>query len=273
MSLMTMIFTVAPVIAPSIGALLVSQWGWRAPFILIVFAGISITFSIRANISETHTPNAQGHPVRQLQNSTREFFSHRQSIWGLLLLILPPAGFMSVISISAALAVEIYGYSLQLYGLLFALAGISILAGSVVNRFLVLRFDQLRLIGVGVGLMAVSSMQLLLIAWLDVAPFWWLWGCVCLFMFTIAILMANSMVLALDPLPKVAGVASSIIGTLQNLVGAAGALGAAAIYNGSIRNSVIIMAAVGITVTLIFLLKPLIAPGPFMHNPDEPVRD
>jgi len=107
MSLMTMIFTAAPVIAPSIGALLVSQWGWRAPFILIVAAGIGMIFSIRANIGETHTPNAQGHPVRQLLNSCREFFSHRQSIWGLLLLILPPAGFMSVISISAALAVEI----------------------------------------------------------------------------------------------------------------------------------------------------------------------
>jgi DHA1 family bicyclomycin/chloramphenicol resistance-like MFS transporter len=190
----------------------------------------------------------------------------------LLLIILPPAGFMSVISISSALAVEIYGYSLQLYGLLFALAGISILAGSTINRFLVLRFDQLTLIGIGVALMAISSAQLLLIAWLDTAPFWWLWGCVCLFMFSIAITMANSMVLALDPLPKVAGVASSIIGTLQNLIGAAGALGAAFIYDGSVRNSVIIMAGVGATVTLLFLLKPLIAPGPFMQHTDEPTR-
>jgi DHA1 family bicyclomycin/chloramphenicol resistance-like MFS transporter len=31
MSLMTMIFTAAPVIAPSVGALLVSIWDWRAP--------------------------------------------------------------------------------------------------------------------------------------------------------------------------------------------------------------------------------------------------
>ena len=39
MSLMTMIFTAAPVIAPSIGALLVARWGWRAPFILIAVVG------------------------------------------------------------------------------------------------------------------------------------------------------------------------------------------------------------------------------------------
>ena len=40
MSLMTMIFTVAPVVAPTIGALLVAQWGWRAPFLIIVALGV-----------------------------------------------------------------------------------------------------------------------------------------------------------------------------------------------------------------------------------------
>ena len=109
MSLMTMIFTAAPVIAPSFGALLVSAWGWRAPFIGIAICGAAILFGIRANIQETHVPNVNEHPVRQLLSSFREFFSHRQSIFGLLLIILPPAGFMSVIAVSAALTVEIYG--------------------------------------------------------------------------------------------------------------------------------------------------------------------
>ncbi|MGI9249192.1 MAG: hypothetical protein ACR2QI_09265, partial [Woeseiaceae bacterium] len=118
-----------------------------------------------------------------------------------------------------------------------------------------------------------SSGQLAIIAWLDYAPFWWVWLCVCLFMFTIAILMSNTMVIALDPLPKIAGVASSIIGTLQNLVGAAGALFAALIYDGSVRNSIIIMAAVGLLTTVVFLVRPLIAPGPLMHHPDELARD
>ncbi len=273
MSLMTMIFTAAPVIAPSIGALLVAELGWRSPFILIVLAGAGIMLAIRANISETHTPNVDGHPVRQLVNSTREFFSHRQSIWALLLQILPPAGFMSVISVSAALGVEIYSFSLQLYGLIFATAGVSILVGSFVNRLLVARFGQLTLIALGVALISIASAQLAAIAWLDAAPFWWLWSCVCLFMFTVAILMANAMVLALDPLPKIAGVASSIIGTLSNVVGAAGAIAGAVIYDGSVRNAVIIMAAVGLLTGVIFALRPVIAPGPIVHHPDELARD
>jgi DHA1 family bicyclomycin/chloramphenicol resistance-like MFS transporter len=273
MSLMTMIFTAAPVIAPSIGALLTAHWGWRMPFIVIAVAAVFMMMGIRGFLTETHAPVTDGHALRQLQNSVREFFRHRQSIFGLLLVVLPPAGFMSVIAVSAALVVEIYDYSVQQYGLIFACAGLSILAGSALNRWLVLRFSQLALIGLGVVLMAAAALQLLVIAWLDSAAFWWLWSSVCLFMFTIAILVANATVLALDPLPRIAGVASSIIGTLQNLFGAAGALLAAAIYDGTVRNSVIIMGAIGAAVTMLFLLRPWIAPGPLVHHPDELARE
>ena len=273
MSLMTMIFTAAPVIAPTLGAVLVAQWGWRAPFIVIAACAALIIFGIRANIPETHVPDNNEHPVRQLLSSVREFFSHRQSVFSLLLIVLPPAGYLSIIAVSAALVVEIYGFSIQQYGLIFACAGISILAGSFANRWLVMRFDQLQLVGLGVALMFLSSVQLAVIAWLDSAPFLWVWSCVCLFMFTIAILAANATVLALDPLPRIAGVASSIIGTLQNLFGAAGALLAAMIYDGTVRQTVVIMAVVGLVVAVIFLLRPLIAPGDLVHHPDELARD
>ena len=273
MSLLTMIFTAAPVIAPTFGALLVAQWGWRAPFIAIAICAYLMLVAIRRNLVETHTPVVSGHPVRQLSASFAEFFAHRQSVFGLLLLLLQPAGFMSVIAVSAALTVEIYGYSVEAYGLIFACAGLSILAGSMINRVLVMRFDQLQMITLGIALMFAASSQLAIIAWLGSAPFWWLWSSVCLFMFTVAILMSNAMVVALDPLPRIAGVASSIVGTLQNLAGAGGAVLAALIYNGTVSNAVIIMAIAGLLTSLIFLLRPFIAPGPFVHHPEELARD
>ncbi len=273
MSLMTMIFTVAPVIAPSIGALLVSQWNWRAPFIVIAACGFVLLFGIRSNLVETHIPNASEHPLRQLTSSFREYFSHRQSIFGLLLIILPPAGFMSVIAISAALTVEIYGFTITQYGVIFACAGVSILIGSITNRWLVTRFDVMQLLKLGVVLIFTSSAQLLVIAWLDAPPFWWVWSCVCLYMFTIAILMPNATVLALDPMPKIAGVASSIIGTSQNVIGASGAILAALIYDGSVRNAVIIMAITGTVTTVVFLLRPIICPRAVVHHRDELARD
>jgi DHA1 family bicyclomycin/chloramphenicol resistance-like MFS transporter len=272
MSLMTMIFTAAPVLAPTIGALLVAQWGWRAPFIVIAALGVLIIFAIRGNLVETHVPDVNEHPVRQLISSFRNFFSHRQSIFGLLMIVVLPAGFMSIIAVSAAMTVEMYGYTIRQYGLIFACAGISIMIGAAGNRWLVTRFDQLQLIGLGALLVFLASGQLAIIAWLDAAPFWWLWSSVCLYMFTVPILMANAMVVALDPLPSIAGVASSIIGTIQNVVGAGGALVAASIYDGTVRNTVIIIAGAGLTVAALFLLRPFIAPGDLVHPAEDPGR-
>ena len=273
MSLMTMIFTVAPVVAPTIGALMVAQWGWRAPFAAIAVGGMLILTGVRSNLVETHEPNPEGHPLRQLQRSFAEFFRHRQSIFGLLLIVVPPAGFMSVIAVSAALAVEIYGLSVQAYGLVFACAGLSILAGSIANRLLVQRVDILLLIGTGIALMTLASLQLALAAWLNAAPFAWVWSCVCLFFFAVPIVMSNAMVLALDPLSRIAGVASSIIGTIQNVVGATGAILGASIYNGTLRNAVLIIGCAGLVMLVIFLLQPLICGGPIVHHAEELARD
>lgn len=273
MSLMTMIFTVAPVVAPTVGALLVAQWGWRAPFAAIAIGGMLILAGVRSNLVETHTPNPEGHPLRQLQRSFAAFFSHRQSIFGLLLIVVPPAGFMSVIAVSAALAVEIYGYSVKAYGLQFALAGLSILAGSIVNRSLVSRLEIVPLIGIGIALMTLASLQLLLAAWLNSAPFAWVWGCICLFFFAVPIVLANAMVLALDPLPRIAGVASSIIGTIQNVVGASGAILGASIYDGTMRNTVLIIGGAGLVMLVIFLLRPMICGGPIVHRQEQLARD
>lgn len=272
MSIMTMIFTAAPVIAPSIGALLVAQWGWRAPFTIIVVLGLLIVAGVRFFIHETHTPTDRQHPVKQLVSSFAEFFTHRQSIFGLLLIVLPPAGFLSIIALAAALVVEIYGFSITQFGLIFATAGISILVGSAANRWLVSRLDSMQIIAAGVVLYGISGASLTTMAWLDSAPFVLLWGSICLFMFTVAIVMPNATVIALDPLPRIAGVASSIIGTLQNILGAAGALLGAAIYDGSVRNSVVIIGCVGLLVVLVFLLRPVICPQ-IVHHPDELARD
>jgi predicted MFS family arabinose efflux permease len=92
-------------------------------------------------------------------------------------------------------------------------------------------------------------------------------------MFAIAILMPNTTVLALDPLPRIAGVASSIIGTTQNVLGASGAILGALIYNGTIRNTVIIMATTGTVTACVFLLRPLIVSELKLHQREELARN
>lgn len=259
LSVMVMIFTAAPMIAPMLGAFLVATLGWRMPFIVIALFGTLLLVAINRQLRETHVPvRGNVHIVRQLAASAKEFFSHRQSLLGVLLLLLPAAGFMSLITTSPALVVEIYGFSVRSFGFIFALAGLSILVGSILNRRLLLRFDSLQMIGGGCALIGLAAAQMLLIAWLGEAPFWWVWGNVCVYMFGVSLLMANATALALDPVPGIAGVAASIIGTIQNLAASGGSLLSGFLYDGTTRNVVVTMGVFGLATAGVFLGRNLI---------------
>jgi MFS transporter, DHA1 family, multidrug resistance protein len=261
MSALVMIFTAAPMLAPIVGSFLVDNWNWRTPFFAIAIFGLLMLYGLHSILRETHVPIREHHILRQLWMSLREFFSHRQSLLGVLLVLLPAAGFMSLITGSSALVIEIYAYPVQAFGFIFALAGISILGGSTLNRRLLLRFTTMQGIGIGAALMGIASVQLLFIAWLNDVAFWWLWGNVCLFLFSTGFLMPNATALALDPVPKIAGVAASIIGTVQNVAGAGSAIASGMLYDGSIRNLAFFMGFFGIATGVVFLLRRFIA-GP-----------
>lgn len=259
LTVMVMIFTAAPMLAPMVGSLLVTTLGWRVPFIAIALFGAILLFGVNSTLRETHVPvRAEHHVLRQLVVSSREFFSHRQSVLGVLLVLLPAAGFMSLITASPALVIQIYGYPVQLFGFIFATAGVSILLGSTLNRRLLLRFGTMQMIGAGSTIIGVAAAQMLAIAWLGEAPFWWLWGNVCLYMFGVALVLANATGLALDPVPKIAGVAASLIGTIQNLAASGGSIASSMLYDGTIRNVVVLMGVFGVATAATFLARNLI---------------
>jgi DHA1 family bicyclomycin/chloramphenicol resistance-like MFS transporter len=269
MSVMMMIFTAAPMLAPIVGSMFVYQWGWRGPFIAVAVYGATMLIGIRAALQETHIPSKREHPIRQLKLGLTEFFSHRRSILGLLLLILPAAGFISLLTGSSAIIIEIYGYPVRAFGFIFSTWGMSILAGSILNRRLVTVFGVMRMITVATTLIGIASLQLLLIAWLGHANFWWFWCNVCLFMFGVSILMPNATAIALDPVPRIAGVAASILGASQAFAATFGSLVSSATYDGTIRNVAIMMGIFGTAAAVTALVRPLILGLKEVVGPDQ----
>ena len=258
LSVMVMIFTAAPMLAPVIGALLVTHYGWRMPFVAVTIFGALIFFSVSSVLRETHVPTREHHIIRHLAMSVREFFGHRQCILGVLLVLLPAAGFMALITGSAALIIEVYGIDVRYFGYIFALAGLAILTGSMLNRHLLQRFSGMQMMTLGAGLIGVAGVQMLVFAWLGQPNFCWVWGTVCLFMVGTGFLMPNATALALDPVPKVAGVAASILGTIQNMAGATSAIVSSALYDGTILNMVLFMGVFGVATCVTFLLRHLV---------------
>ena len=255
MSIMVMIFTIAPMVAPLLGSWLVTAWGWRMPFAATCVAGMLILIGIKTSLRETRRPDTEGHPARQFWHGLKEFFSHRQSIFGVVIIMTSMIGIMAIVTGSAALIIEIYGYPVKYFGLIFALTGVFILAGSMLNRHLLLRMNAVQVIGVGAAIAGIAGIQLLIMAWLGDAPFWWIWSCVCLFMSSTAFLMPNATALALDPVPEVAGVAASLIGTIQSLAGAMSAIVSSMLYSGTILNVTMVVGISGAMSVLIFIAR------------------
>lgn len=266
MSVMVMIFTAAPMLAPMFGSMLVTKYGWRAPFAATAVAGVLILYGIYTSLRETRKPRAGQHILLQFADSVRQVFSHRQCLFGVLVIMVTVIGIMSLVSGSSALVIEIYGHPVRNFGFIFALTGVAILCGSTINRRLLQRFDAMQMIGIGAGLASVAGVQLLVMAWLGDAPFWWLWGCACLYMCGTAFLAPNATAIALDPVPEVAGVAASVLGTVQSMSGAASAIVCSALYDGSVRNVAVVLGSAGVASLLLFLAKQRILGGSPVHG-------
>jgi DHA1 family bicyclomycin/chloramphenicol resistance-like MFS transporter len=258
MSVMVMIFTIVPMLAPVVGSLVVATLGWRASFGTVAAFGLLAMYAVNRTMYETHVPVVTQGALRQLGYSLREFITQRQSLYGAALVVLAAVGYMSMISGSAALILEIYGFPVATFGFIFALQGAGLLIGSSLNRRLLLRYSAMQMLAVGATLTAAASVQMLIIMWLGDASFWWVWGNSCLFMTGSAFIMTNGTAIALDPVPRTAGVGSSVIGTLQGLASATSAVVAGALYDGSVSMSIVILGLAGIVIAAIFLSRRLI---------------
>jgi len=255
MSFLVMVFTAAPMIAPLLGAYLVTAWGWQVPFIATTLAGALILVGIKTSLQETHQPSNQTGIWIQFGHSLKVLAAQRQSIFGILVILTTISGIMTIISGSSALVIEIYDFPVRHFGYIFAMTGVAILVGSLINRQFLHRFDPLQMIGVGAAIVGAAGVQLVFMAWLGQADFWWVWGNICLFMCGTAFLLPNATALALEPVPEIAGVAASVMGTVQSLSGAASAIINSTLYTGTILNMTIGVGVSGILVGVIFLFR------------------
>ena len=171
----------------------------------------------------------------------------------MLLVVISTTGYMSLITGSSVLMIEIYKLPVSWFGVLFALTGLSVLVGSFINKFLLKRFTIIQVTMMGIFFIGVGASNLLIIAYTNEASFSLLWSSVCIYMFGTGFVIANSTALALDPVPKVAGISASIIGTIQNLCSAIGSVTTGLIYNGSIGNTILVMGIFGLLTVIIFV--------------------
>ncbi len=249
------IIPLAPILAPTIGGGILLFTSWRGIFAVQALIALALLAAAAVVTRET-LPLAARHAgsVHGALATYRDLLHSRRYSRVVASGSLGFAAFFAYISASSFVYQSVLGFSAQVFGLLFALNGLGLLATNMVNARLVRSVPLERLMRTGLatmasaGVLTAASAILGLGAW-AVLPL--MFAVVC----SVGLIMSNSLALSMALESQRAGSAAALFGAAQFTVGAAvapvvGLAGASAVPMG------IVMAASGLAAVAIgFTIK------------------
>ena len=223
MSFVITVFMLVPVIAPSIGAVIITLSGWRVIFVaFVIFALISsIWFSLR---------QPETLPVEK----RRKF--QLGPLWGGVKEVLANRSVRITIAVQALLSGVLYAMlssAQQVFEITFDqganfplwFGAIAIIAGAsgLLNAKLVIQLGMVFLVRSALICVMLISFSLLVIIWLDLMPARLYFPGFLVFMtsvfFMIGMTLGNLNAIAMEPMGHIAGMAASIISAIATVVG------------------------------------------------------
>ncbi len=215
MSFVTLVITIAPLIAPMIGGHLAILLGWRSIFWVLAVFAIFVIALVMWKIPETLAPQHRQklHLMTTLRHYARLF--RNPVAMGLIFSgAFSFCGMFAFLTAGSFVYIDIYGIRPDLFGYLFGLNVVAMIILTIINGRLVKKLGSHTMLRFGLTLQLLAGAGLFASALLDLG----MWGTipfVVLFMGTLSTIGSNSMGLLLGAYPTIAGTASSLAGTLR----------------------------------------------------------
>ena len=243
--------------SPILGSFIYDLWDWQATFLVSPILGLMVLIGMWLTGYETlDKPKVSLGFKQQFIQSTKTFFAANNSVWALMILMGVFAGYQIVLTNASLLMVDIYGMEASQVGMIFAFASSCYIGFNFVNGYLLKNNTPIRLLSYGLGFIVLSTIALIFCQFLIEVPFWLVWLACCFFVAAMGFLFPNTNTIAMEPLPQIAGFASSILGTLMILGGAIATAIAASFYNGTIISITTALIICGFFTIIVYFLKP-----------------
>jgi MFS transporter, DHA1 family, multidrug resistance protein len=234
LSLALAAFVTAPIVAPSIGALILSVASWRWIFgFLAIYGGVLLLAAALFLEESLKTRRPEALQPARLAAAFAAVFRDRDSRTWSIVGTLTFTTLTVYLTCSSAVLMEGYGLSPTAFGAAFAVVAIFSSAGNVLNSRLV---RHASLAGTIRGALLAAIVLLLLTTGAAASGLGGLWALIlglALFFVTFGLVVANTTTLALQPHGAIAGSASAALGFAQTVVPAAIASLVAALYDGT----------------------------------------
>jgi MFS transporter, DHA1 family, multidrug resistance protein len=221
MSLIMMVFMVMPVIAPTAGQLILLFAEWRIVFAFMAAVGLIAGLWTALRIPETlDGANRREFNLATILQGFGAVATHRLSLWYTLAAACMFGALFGLVNSAQQIYVGIYGLGVWFPVIFAVVAGVMALS-AFLNARIVSRFGMRRISHLAVSGFFLASCLTATLAYLGTIPLPDFVGLLCVCMFQFGFVNSNFRAIAMDPLGKLAGTASSVQGLTQTVGGAA----------------------------------------------------
>ncbi len=210
-----------PAVAPMLGGLVFSLFGWRANFVVLALFGVALFIATLLMLEETNRQKDRHaiRPERIIGNYGR-LLGDRRFLSNVLALAFGFAGLFGFISGSSFVLIDVLQVDPANFGFAFACVVVGYMSGSFISGRLGPRFGQDRLLRAGVLLGFLTALLMTGLAWAGIQTVPAVVGPASLFFLSVGLVLPNSTAAALSVFPTIAGSASGMLGFIQMTAGA-----------------------------------------------------
>lgn len=220
MSLLMLVFSVSPLLAPLCGSLLVGDFGWRSVFWVLVLLGAMGLGLLAFFVRETWPKERRIKPnIAEMKRAYATLFADRAFMGMTFIGAFAITGFFIYLGNSSFVLSTHYGLSPMQYSLAFSANAAAFFAAMQLNGILSAKFGMKNLlIPAATGFAAVMSFLAVLFA-MGIDSFAVMAVLLFIGFSFVGILLPNIMVLALEDHGDIAGTAASLMNTVQMVIG------------------------------------------------------
>ena len=221
MSLMMVIVGAAPMLAPSIGGILLVEFGWRSIFWVLSGFGLVCIVLVQLALRES-LPAQFRRPLafKSTLGSYASLLTNARYLGFVLTGSLLFAGMFAYLSGSPFVFIELFGVSERFYGVLFALNVGGMVLMATVNSRLVRRHGPRKMLKAGVVIVALTGIVLLIVGFSGANSLPVVVASLFPLFCALSLVAPNATASALQDFPHMAGTASALAGALQFGLGA-----------------------------------------------------
>lgn len=255
---MMIVMGIAPIIAPSLGAMVLKFFSWHAVFVFLTLMGVICLLCVHFFFKESLTPECRLKlNLSQICNLYGVIFTDRSFRWPMLAGCFSGGVLFCYISSSASVLMDDYGLNQQQFAYAFGINAFGIMLLSTLNKKLAHQFSVLGRLKIGGTIQLIGASILLIAGLMGQIPLWMVLSGMFLAVAGIGFTGPNAMALAMSEQGSRAGTASAIMGSMQF---ACGLLGGVIlnflIWNALLNMALVMLAFVAVTLLAIKQLNP-----------------